>query len=393
MKRDRSGISFFKADDSVVCYKARWIVQSSGNIVENGYLEVEKGRIRSVSKTRPKGKVTDLGPGVIMPCLVNAHLHLELSALKNCLDFKKGFTAWVQELLVRREALGTELLKAAASVAAAELTSQGTGVIGEISTLGITRELVKACGLSGVWFQEVLGGITPEAALKKENTLSFSVAGHAPHTTAPDVLKAMKAATLSRNLVFSIHLAESDAETQFLEKGKGQWADFLASRGIDISSWPLGKTTPVQYLNKLKILDNKTLAVHLLRVNDEDLDIMADTGTRVCLCPRSNFNLHQKLPDVQSMLDKGLVPALGTDSLASCDSLNMFDEMAFVRHHYPDLRPETVLTMATINGAAALGLKQSYGSLEPGKLSAFLYIDLDAPNKNYIFESLTNNEL
>ena len=393
MNPERSKISFIKADNSLACYKAGWIVQSSGNIVENGYLEVETGRIRGVSKTRPDGKVIDLGPGVIIPCLVNAHLHLELSALKNLVNFKKGFTAWVQELLAKRENLGTELLKAAANVAAADLTGMGTGVIGEISTLGITREIVAACGLSGIWFQEVLGGVVPETQLNQSESLSFSVACHAPHTTAPEVLKALKANTLAQNLIFSIHLAESEAETQFLETGKGQWADFLASRGINIDSWPVGNTTPVQYLNKLNLLDDKTLAVHLLRVDDGDLEIIADTGTRICLCPRSNNNLHQQLPDIQSMLDKGLTPALGTDSLASCDSLNMFDEMAFIRLHYPEIRPETVLDMATVNGAATLGLGQSYGSLEPGKQSAFLYIDLDAPNKNIIFESLTNNEL
>ena len=391
MTRQPSEISLIKADNPAACYRARWIVRSSRRVVENGYLEVEGGKIRRISQTRPSGDIIDLGPGVIMPCLVNAHLHLELSALKGRLKFDRGFTAWVQELLAVREALGIEKLQAAADRAAAELALQGTGVIGEISTLGITRETVE--GLAGIWFREVLGGICPDPALEKKGELSFSEAGHAPHTTSPEVLRAMKARTLSQNLVFSIHLAESEAESRFLDEGRGQWADFLASRGIDVSSWPVGNTTPVQYLDRLNILDDKTLAVHLLRMDGKDLDILAGTGTRVCLCPRSNRNLHRILPDIRSMLDRGIAPALGTDSLASCDSLNMFEEMAFVRHNYPELAPETVLDLATVNGAESLGLSHCFGSLDSGKQPVFLYIDLEAANRTQIIESLTNNEI
>ncbi len=374
-----------------VCYRAGWIVQSPSRIVKDGYIEVEKGRIKTVSASPPRGKAIDLGPGVIMPCLINAHLHLELSALKNALSFEHGFTAWVRELLVKREAMSPDTLRAAAKKAAAQLIPQGVGVIGEISTLGITREQFTSLDLAGVWFQEILGGVLPDYDLEKSGNLSCSLAGHAPHTTAPDVLKALKTQTLSHSHMFSIHVAESRAESEFMDTGKGQWADFLISRGIAISSWPVGNTTPVQYLCKLGLLDAKTLAVHLLRANDMDFKLISETNTRVCICPRSNYNLHRQLPDIPRMLARKISPALGTDSLASCDSLSIFDEMAFVRSHYPDIDPGTVLAMATTNGASALGLDDEFGSLDPGRRATFLYTDRYFSDTTQVLESLTHN--
>ena len=98
------------------------------------------------------------------------------------------------------------------------------------------------------------------------------------------------------------------------------------------------------------------------------------------------------MPDLPAMLDIGISPALGTDSLASCDSLSVFDEMEFVCRKYPEVPPETVLAMATVNGADALGLSRDFGSLSPGKRADFLYIDLDEPNKRYLIERLIESQ-
>lgn len=382
-------------------YRAGWILVSPKKIIENGCLEVERGKISRIFPWTPKGwtkndSCMDLGNGVIMPPLVNAHIHLELSALKNKLSHDHGFSAWVQDLLSMREALGRKTLTLEAEKAVNELACHGTGYIGEISTLGITRPLLEPGKsnrkISGVWFREFLGSDRPGSELKAGKYLSFSLAGHAPHTTAPGLLSWAKKKTASVNLPFSIHLAESDAESGFIMGDKCQWGDFLASRGIDTSSWPIGNKTPVKYLDELGVLDPLTLVVHLLNVNDQDLDILSRKRAGVCLCPRSNYNLHKKLPDIEKMLGKNLKPALGTDSLASCGSLSLFDEMAFVRKKYPGLSPEKVLAMATENGAWALGLESVCGSLEKNKPAQFLYADFPASTASSLIESLTCNE-
>ncbi len=410
MNSPGSKIRLIKAAGVKTLHRAGWVMMDPYQVIENGCIEVERGWITGVFKAGRGQKapnpgdsgpgIIDHGPGVLLAPLVNAHLHLELSALRNTLSFDKGFTAWVQALLEKREAMGNAVLTREAQKAAESLAALGIGYVGEISTLGLTRTLVQSQGLAGVWFQEILGAIGSTAELVKADLLSFSLAGHAPHTTDPFLLQAVKKTTRARGLPFSIHLAESDEESEFIRGtpggARGQWGEFLASRGIDTTLWPLGSKldakSPVQYLDDLGILDASTLAVHLLNINGPDLDILARTKTRICLCPRSNWMLHKKLPNIQGFLDKKLAPALGTDSLASSPSLSLLDEMAFVRQKFPHIDPAQVLSMATLNGARALGLDHLAGTLDKGKKSTFIYVDLTVPTLSDLMEKLTTLE-
>jgi cytosine/adenosine deaminase-related metal-dependent hydrolase len=170
------------------------------------------------------------------------------------------------------------------------------------------------------------------------------------------------------------------------------WADFLTERGIDFSTWPLPATSSVAYLDRLDLLDSRTLAVHLLDVDNNDLDILVERGVKTVVCPRSNQNLHHRLPCIRRLIDHGLSPALGTDSLASCDSLSMADEMAFVAQHYPDLSAREILAMATCYGARALGLDRQMGTLEPGRWAQFLFVPAQADTPEHLLEIITRNE-
>ncbi|MBU1343155.1 MAG: amidohydrolase family protein [Proteobacteria bacterium] len=374
-------------------HRAGWIIVDSSNIIENGYLEIENGFIRGVHKGRLKEKCIDHGPGIIMPPLVNTHLHLELSALKGSMPFDKGFEFWVKTLLEKREALGKEKLIKEARKAARQLMESGNRYVGEISTLGITESIIKDSGLKGVFFHEFLGSnIQQPWFIQKTDSVSSSVAGHAPHTSSPRLLMALKKCSGLDGLPFCIHVAESDDETRFIRDKKGAWADFLTLREIDWSSWDIGSKTPVQYVNDMGLLDPLTIVVHALTANDADMELLARSKTKVCVCPRSNWNLHGKLPDIKTMIKKGIQPALGTDSLASCDSLNIFDEMAFVQNHYPGLDPAIVFSMATINGARALGFEQITGTLSKGKKAEFLYRSVCIKNKKDLFQRIISND-
>ena len=373
-------------------HRAGWIILDSMNVIQNGYLEIENGRIKGIYSGVQKEACTDHGPGVLMPPLVNAHVHLELSALKNRIPFDKGFQSWVKTLLEERTALGSDVLVREAKKSISDLLTWGNLYVGEISTLGTTKSLFENSGLKGVFFQEFLGTAVEKGCVQKKDGLSFSMAGHAPHTSSPDLLRALKGHSRLMGLPFSIHVAESEAESEFIFRGKGPWADFLTQRGIDYRSWGLGSKTPVAYLDGMGILDPLTLAVHLLHVSPKDMDILASSRVKVCVCPRSNHNLHGMLPDIERMLQKGLVPALGTDSLASCDSLDIWDEMAFIAHHYPGLDPRTIFSMATLNGAKALGLDHVTGTIAKGKRADVIYRPMDAKTENEIFERMVSNE-
>jgi cytosine/adenosine deaminase-related metal-dependent hydrolase len=382
-------IQYIRAGDEPAVFKAKWVIKDPLTILENAGIAVAAGRITAVLDTVPSGpSVTDCGPGILMPPLVNAHMHLELSALANRLPLGKGFEPWVKALLTARDSLGPSALIRAARHAIQALPGQGTGLVGEVSTLGLTRSLLTDQGMAGVWFQEYLGTGYPEPDLAADFPLSASAAGHAPHTTSPDLLKNLKNRTQKAGLVFSIHVAESDAEMWFIEGNNRSWHDFLIQRGIDPKDWPVGSKTPVKYLKDLGILGPDTLAVHLLQVTDTDLDLLADTKTCICLCPRSNQNLHNRIPDIPALLKRHLKPALGTDSLASCESLSLFDEMAFVRHLCPEVSPADIFAMATKNGASALGLADRFGTLSPEKQSEFIYLDTGVSSRDQVLEKV-----
>ncbi|MCF8112651.1 MAG: amidohydrolase family protein [Desulfotignum sp.] len=387
-----AGIRFIRHAGEPVVFKAGWVIKDPETILENAGLAVAGGKILEVLKHVPEDRpvVVDCGPGILMPPLVNAHLHLELSALKNRLPLGKGFAPWVAALLRERDSAGTQVLVRAARAAIRSLPDLGVGLAGEVSTLGITRSLLSNEGIAGVWFREYLGDGHDIPDLDPRSFLSVSAAGHAPHTTSPDRLISLKHQTCAAGLPFSIHVAESDLETDFIAGIDSGWNDFLAARGIDASFWPVGGKTPVAYLNALGVLGPDTLGVHLLQVTEKDLDILADTKTFLCLCPRSNQNLHGRLPDIRMMLKKKLTPALGTDSLASCESLSIFDEMAFIRRHYPGIAPADILAMATKNGASALGLGLHYGTLDPGRQSNFIYLDTGTVSRADILEKVTS---
>lgn len=381
-------------------HRAGWVVKDPWTIISNGYVRVESGKIRAVGTYCPQTPdptslpVCDHGPGALVPALVNAHTHLELSNFKDKASCEKGFGPWVQELLKLREGSTTTEMLAGAKLGLTELQATGTGAVCEISSLGITARLVSDSGLYGLWCREYLGNIASAGQTEPEvlsGQATASLAGHAPHTTSPGLLKHLKQISEKRKLPFSIHLSESMEEIEFVGSGQGEWAEFLVSRGIDFSAWGLPARSPVAYLDNLSILNERTLAVHLLQTDDTDLDILKQRRTNVCLCPRSNQALHGRLPDIPAMLTRGIRLCLGTDSLASTPSLDLFDEMAFIATRYDAIDPVQIFAMATINGAMALG-QSTIGTIAPGFDPQMIYVPLNCQTEQKLLEAIVNKE-
>ncbi len=380
-------------NNSAVYHKAKWVVLNPSTIYENGYVKVESGIITDIGRniSACDDIIIDHGSGAIMPALINAHTHLELSAFKNKLPVVEGgFNTWVRNLLELRSKTETETLVHFAEKEMAGLPLSGCIAVGEISSLGLTRDMFLNSNVLGVWFSEKIGNISVNERVEKNPGKIFSVAGHAPHTTSPELLCLLKNLTKKKQTPFSIHLAESDDEVEFLQTGKGEWADFLKERGVDFSRWGQFGNTPVDYLYKTGVLDNNTIAVHLLNVCEKDAKILADQQVNVCLCTRSNLYLHNRLPDIYMMKNAGVKMCMGTDSLASCDSLNLFEEMRFLANNFSDLLPEYVLSMATINGAAALGIENISGDINIKKRGAFIYVPVKVEDFKQVVETIVH---
>lgn len=372
-------------------HRAGSVMINPDTLIHNGYVRVELGRIKEVGVFHQaiQGKVVDHGPGLLMPAFVNAHTHLELSDLKGKLAFGGGFGAWVRDLLVLRESIGVDGLVAGIGMGVDELVNSGSLVVGDVSTLGIVEPHIKGSSLSGVFFREYLGNSLPELAdIETGNRFTSSYAGHAPHTTSPALFKYLKETCRAAGQVFSVHLAESLDEMEFITTGKGMWADFLKERAVDYSSWGLPFKSPVAYLDSLGLLDELTLAVHVIRADKQDIRILKERRVPVCICLRSNQNLHKTLPDLEAMIDEGLMICLGTDSLASSESLSILDEMRYLAETFPHVSAKEMVRMATINGAKAIGLGNVFGSLEPGKIASMVYIPISAGTEQALFENI-----
>jgi cytosine/adenosine deaminase-related metal-dependent hydrolase len=293
-----------------------------------------------------------------------------------------------------REQISSDHLFSAIQDGIDQILNSGTSVVGDISSSGISRQAFIHSELSGVWFQEYLGSRNVDLlecrALQPEKRVS--VAGHGPHTTGSDLLVTLKSAARRKGMVFSLHLAESAEEVAFLTGGKGPWADFLRERNIDMTAVKLTGASPVAYADQLNLLDENTLAVHLVFADQKDIRLLAEKKVHVCLCPRSNQTLHQILPDVSAMLGAGLNLCLGTDSLASNDSLNLFDEMAYLAQSFPDISPADFIAMATKNGAAALGFENRFGRMAPGYAAKMIYLPLVAKDAHRVQESIVTSD-
>jgi cytosine/adenosine deaminase-related metal-dependent hydrolase len=282
-----------------------------------------------------------------------------------------------------------EVVEKAARMSLADQQHDGVIAIGDISNTGLTRDLsLDFCGKL-LCFKEYLGlrvsGLEPSLQTLRSEADHHFCTGHAPYSTHADLLRALKERAAKAGHVFPIHVAEPEAESEMMSRGRGEIPEFLGRHGFwDDSFQPTGidNTGSVQYLHQLGILDDKTLCVHCIHVSDEEIKILVKTGCRVCLCPGSNRYLGVGKPPVSKYLQNGILPALGTDSLASNPEISIWREMQLLAEDHPGIYPVDILAMATSGGAAALGLDSEIGTLEPGKQADFLEVLLPNTVKN-----------
>lgn len=394
-------------------HRAAWVVPVGTAPIRDGAVRCERGRIKEVGRFAALrdggGRVVEHHAAILCPALINGHSHLELShlaALGQEQDYfpPGAITAWIGALLAARENSGAGLDPLiAARRAAVAMKSSGIVATADIGNDAVLGQLPPEAGLRHLFFLELLG-LAAEAGRLAEARMagleeSIACTVHAPYSCHPDLIRAVKARARAREQIFPIHVAESEAEMEFLASGRGAFADFLQTRvGNPASSekngWRSSFTPPgcgaIEYLERLGVLDQRTLLIHAIHLGDEEIDLVARRGAKVCLCPGSNRFLGVGKAKVSRMLAAGLAPALGTDSLASNPVLDLWREMRLMREDHPGVAAAAVLAMATAGGAAALGLRD-FGSLAPGKSSLFIRVLPDGEVGDDIDEYLTTS--
>jgi cytosine/adenosine deaminase-related metal-dependent hydrolase len=270
-----------------------------------------------------------------------------------------------------------------------ELLRSGTAAVGEVTNSLASVDALASAPLLGRVFHEVFG-LRRDAALgmldaarrvrasrsEWPRSLSYVLAPHTVYTLHPEVLQQLLRDTGAE--ITSLHLAEHAAERAFLRDGSGPFADFLRTRQIPGADWPAPGLSPVAHAERLGALRPGVLAVHLCATTREELEVVARQRAPVVLCPRSNLFIELKLPPLFDMLELGLTPALGTDSLASNTSLDVLAEAAALRDRFPQVPAWQFLSMATWYGAQALGLSHRIGALAEGLAPGLLLAELPA---------------
>ena len=371
--------------------KAEWVVPVSAPPIRDGAVLVVGDRIEAVGPYRAvkagagREEVLDLGEAIIMPGLVDAHSHLDYTVLRGLDDNSTLFPwlasaiIWPSQLLSRQDFLWSARLGCLEAIRAG-ITCLADTTLYE----GSPRAMAEA-GLRGVVYKEVFQGeLKPREALDKAlkaiedlreeipDFIRIGISPHSPYANSRELLKLVAEQARELNLPICLHLAETKEEYDYLAEGKGRLADLFKEVGWKLAESP-GKK-PAFYLEELSLLGPDVLLAHCIHLSDEGIRLVGRAGSPVAHCPKSNAKLGSGIARVPEMLEAGVKVCLGTDSTASNNVLDMFEEMRTAiflqrasRADAPVLRAEDVLYMATLGGAEALGLSDLVGSLEPGK--------------------------
>jgi cytosine/adenosine deaminase-related metal-dependent hydrolase len=326
---------------------------------------------------------------VLLPGLVNAHVHLELSALRGKVEGGDGFARWVERMVDARKRDAPELDGEAIDAAVSELLKAGTAAVGEVTNSLAAVDALGGAPVLGRVFHEVyamrrdsgevmLGMAEQQRAVLDPwpDNLLYALAPHTPFTLHPDILQEVLRKVRMTGQLTSLHLCEHGAERAFLRDGGGPFAKFIQNRQSTPPDWSPPGLDPVRYALSLGALAPDVLCVHLCDARPDEIALVAQPRAKAVLCPRSNLHIELKLPPLPALLSAGLRPALGTDSLASCPSLDVMADARALAERFTSVPARTILAMATSFGADALGFSDKLGTLAVGKrpgIVAFLH--------------------
>jgi len=363
---------------------ADWVVPVEGPPIEEGAVAIgEDGRIAAVGTSAELGEGERFPESVILPGFVNAHTHLEYAVYAG---FGDGlpFGPWIALHVERKGRIDYDEMEAIARLGALECLRSGITTVGDCSFSGAAATACADLGLGAIVYLEVFG--TDRSALtdrfdriRERVADAFSegvrlgISPHAPYTCT----LALYEACAELGLPLATHLAESEAETEFLRTGTGTWQEFA-----ELLVPPLG-TSGIRALAGAGLLGPHVLAAHCVQADDEEIGLLAAFDVAVAHCPRSNGYLGCGTAPLAALREAGVRVCIATDSPASTPSFDMFEEMrtaivgARARERRPDaLTAQEALELATLGGARALGLADEIGSIAAGKRADLTVLSL-----------------
>lgn len=339
----------------------------------------------------PARHLLDARGGLVLPGLVNTHVHAAMSWFRGLAD-DLPLMSWLRDFIFPAEAswLDADRVYWGTLLAAAEMIKGGITTVADSYFYETeSRRALAEAGLRAVTAQGVVDFLAPGIPDPRDNlavAMAFVESGadvpdlvtstifcHSPYTCGPETLKQAKALTRARGLPWFIHLAETSQEVEEMQQQRG--------------------CTPAAYLENLGLLDELTVAVHGVWLSPEDQELLARRGVKVSHCPESNLKLAAGVAPLPDLLARGVTVGLGTDGAGSNNNLDLFGEMSLAaRLHKGWRRDPTVLpaartvALATREGAGALGLEEKIGTLTPGKEADLVVLDLNQPHLTPLYD-------
>ena len=365
---------------------ARWLLPITSSPIENGTVAIDNGRIVWVGPRTdaPSGDDLDLGEAMVLPGLVNAHTHLELTALRGLVE-ETDFPQWIASLIALRRDLDDDQLYGAACRGIAEGLLAGVTTYADTCDSGVSLRAMTAMGVRGIMYQEVFGpdpvhsddsmaGLRAKIDAHRaavSNLVRVGVSPHAPYSVSDALFAAATAYARDEGLPVAIHIAESAAEDDYVKRAAGPFAERLRARGIAVAR--RGRS-PVEMLDHAGALVASTLLIHCVTVDPLDIAMISHRGCAVAHCPASNAKLAHGIAPIDELLSSGVRVGIGSDSMASNNRMDMLEEarLALLAQRAravngAGMSASAALELVTLGGARALGLGDEIGSLDVGK--------------------------
>ena len=365
--------------------------------IADGAVVVSGNRIKAVGRWRElrsnfSRQVADLGEAVLMPGLINAHCHLDYTHMAGQFTPPRNFTDWLKLITSTKAGWNVSEYKASWLTGARMLLQSGTTTVGDIEAVPeLLPAIWEATPLRVFSFLEMIGITTrrpPELVLREtlekmaaldHPRCAIGLSPHAPYSTVSQLLKSAAKVAEQNAWRVCMHVAESQTEFAMFMDAKGEMFEWLRRSGRDMSD--CGGVSPVSHLERCGVLKNNLLAIHANYLARGDAAMMARRKVSVVHCPRTHAYFRPEKFPLKRLVNAGVNVCLGTDSLASVVEtrgqsieLDMFAEMRLMAQNFPPLASRTILRMATMNGARALGQSGRLGQLSREALADLIAV-------------------
>ena len=339
------------------------------------------GASKDLAAAHPDAQVIDRSDCTILPGLVNAHTHLELSEFR-CGQAPASFVDWIMQLVPRGQATA-EFVRASVArsipLGVAQCLRFGTTAVGDISRhCDISRPLLRDGPLRVVSYGEVQAMAQRRVLLEERiataidstfasDSLRIGLSPHAPYSVEPAGYRRCLEVARDRNLPLATHLAETRDETPFLSDHAGPFRDLWEHIGAWDENVPKFSGGPIGTAAALGLLEYPTLLAHVNWCDDQEMALLSRGKASVVYCPRTHAFFRHAPHRWRDMLSAGINVAIGTDSCASSPDLNLVEELRLVRRIAPDFSAGELWKMVTTRGARAIGMDSQAGSLDAGR--------------------------